>query len=231
MNAYFVTGTDTGVGKTTVSCALLAAAAQSGLRAIGMKPAESGCQRSPQGDLIPDDARRLLAASNIELTLDEICLYRFAAPLAPAVAAQRTHTPIEVDQIGRMFNEIRQHQPDLTLVEGAGGLLVPFAENVLAADIASLLDLPLLVVARPGLGTINHTLLTLESARNRGLTMAGFIFSCSEPGIDLEFAASNAAEIRKVSNVPFLGLLPFISSLSLDTLAQAGAPLLPSLTH
>ena len=229
MTAYFVTGTDTNVGKTTLACALLAAAARAGLRGIGMKPAESGCPSSATGELIPIDAEALRKVSSIPLPLSQTCLYRFAEPLAPGVAADRNHTIIDVDLIGQAFARIQALSPDLLLVEGAGGLLVPFGDGILAVDIAQRLELPLIIVARPDLGTINHTLLTLEAAASRGLTIAGLAFSCTRPDIATDFIASNISEIRKIRWVPFLGVLPVVEPLETNTLATAGEPLLRTL--
>lgn len=229
MSAFFVTGTDTDVGKTTVSSALLAAASRQGLRCIGIKPAESGCRSSTSGALIPADAQALHAVSSIDLPLDASCLYRFAEPVAPGVAAERAGRVIEVDRIGRLCAQLQQHSPDLLLVEGAGGLLVPFGRGILAADIALRLDLPILVVARPGLGTINHTALTLEVARSRGLAIAGYVFSCPHQDMDPEFIASNVAEIHKIQTVPFLGTLQVVDPGNVESLAAAGASILHAL--
>lgn len=229
MSAYFVTGTDTNVGKTTFACALLAAAARAGLRGIGIKPAESGCERQEDGQLMPADALALHTASSLKIPLDETCPYRFTEPVAPSVAARHARTTIELDRIGQVYDRVSSLSPDLLLVEGAGGLLVPFAEGVLTTDIARHLNLPLLVVARPGLGTINHTSLTLEVARTRGLTVAGFAFSCTRPDSNPDFIASNVAEIHKIQRAPFLGILPFVVDQTLPTLATAGAPLLCTL--
>lgn len=231
MNAYFVTGTDTDVGKTTLARALLAAASHAELRCIGIKPAESGCERQDDDQLQPADALALYQASSLQVPLADTCPYRFAEPVAPAVAARHAQVAIQLDRIGQIVARIRSLSPDLLLVEGAGGLLVPFAENILAADIARYLQLPILVVARPDLGTINHTSLTLEVAQARGLTIAGFAFSCTSNDLDPDFIASNIAEIHKIQPVPFLGVLPFLPDHTHSTLAAAGMPILQALNN
>ena len=229
MKAYFVTGTDTGVGKTTVSCALLAAAARNGMRAVGLKPAESGCPLDDDGIPRPLDALALQASGNVALPLEVHCPYRFLPAVAPGVAAAGSGVSIDIARIQQCLEQARNCHPDLLLVEGAGGLLVPFGAGLLIADLAAHLELPLLVVARPDLGTINHTLLTLEVARLRGLQVIGFAFSSGSAALDKDFVASNVAEIQRVDPTKFLGCLPFISSLDSPSLAQAGAELLHAL--
>lgn len=220
-SAYFVTGTDTGVGKTTLSRALLAAATERGLRTRCFKPAESGCTRGPDGMLVPRDADSLWEATDRGQPRESACLYRFEEPVAPGVAATRLGTSIDLGAVARAFASIRADGPDFLLVEGAGGLLVPLGGGKSIADLAVLLGLPLLIVARPSLGTINHTLLTIEAARARGLLVQGVIFSCGAADVERDAAASNAAEIQAGSGVPVLGTLPNQSDLSVTGLAVA----------
>lgn len=229
MKAYFVTGTDTGVGKTTVGVGLLAAAARRGLRAGSLKPAESGCQRSEDGALMAADAEALWQASNVGQSIEEICLYCFEAAVAPGVAAAEQGVSIDPSVIVRAFKRLARLRPDLVLVEGAGGLLVPFGDNWTAADLARQLNLPLLIVSRPGLGTINHTLLTIEVARMRGLSVTGFVFSNARPDTERALLLSNADEICKAGRAPYLGCVPFVASQQLETLATAADPILEAL--
>lgn len=221
MLAYFVTGTDTGVGKTTVSRALLAAATARGLRTRCLKPAESGCERAADGALVPRDARALWEASERSQPLESVCLYRFEEPVAPGVAATRLGMTIDFDAIALSVAAIRADAPDLLLVEGAGGLLVPLGVGRNIADLAVILGLPLLIIARPTLGTINHTLLTVEAARNRGLSVRAVIFSASSTAADPDAVRSNAEEITAACGVPVLGALPYQPDLSLPQLAAA----------
>lgn len=214
MSAFFVTGTDTGVGKTTVSVALLAAARQAGLRAAGIKPAESGCEDGPDGRLALD-ARALAAAAGAP----EACLYRLRDPVSPNIAARREGVAIDPDAIAALVEEHRGR--DFVLVEGAGGLLVPLSDSVDMADLARRLELPLLIVARDALGTINHTLLTVEVARARSLGVAGVVLSATA---NLEAAAGqeNARELRRIlgPSAPLLGTLPYAPG---ATAAELGA--------
>lgn len=221
MTGYFVTGTDTGVGKTTVSRALLAAATARGLRTRCLKPAESGCLRRPDGGLVAQDALGLWEATDRGQALDSVCLYRFEAPVAPGVAAEGEGSAIELGVIRAGLDAIRQSGPDLVLVEGAGGLLVPMGHGRTIADLAVALALPLLIVSRPTLGTINHTLLTIEAARARGLAVHGVIFSAADQQPEPAAVASNAREIERASGIRALGYLPHLPGATLSILAKA----------
>ncbi len=220
MTAFFVVGTDTGVGKTTAAGALLAAAAARGLRAGCLKPAESGCERSGSG-LVPADAIFLARAAGYEAPVEELCPYRFEAAVAPGVAAEEAGQEIDLAVIRRALERALARKPELLLVEGAGGLLVPFGGGRLLADVAVALGLPLLVVGRAGLGTINHTLLTVESAVRRGLRVSGVLLCETEPE-PASFVASNVREIEAAIEVPVLGVVPFLEEMSVERLARAG---------
>jgi dethiobiotin synthetase len=201
MRGLFVTGTDTGVGKTRVACALLRALAARGMDVGAMKPVETGV--GPAGPL---DAQALRAASGAEDPLEDVCPQRFALAAAPAVAAEREARPVDREAIRRAFARQRQRHTWL-LVEGAGGLLVPLDAKDTMADLAAELALPLLVVARGALGTINHTLLTLEAAERRGLDVAGVVISHgSGPLSDAD--AQNLAALRTHLGARLLGELP-----------------------
>ena len=234
MIQLFVTGTDTGVGKTTVACALLAAARARGLRAMAIKPVETGCARDPDGPLRPADALALERASRDPLARRETAapdrpteptpistVYRFAAPLAPSVAARMAGDAVALAPIVRAVDRLRSLAPDLLLIEGAGGLLVPLSESTDMTDLAAALAVPLLVVARDSLGTINHTLLTLEAAAARGLRVAGVVLCAAAPGTSDRDAARNADEIARRSRVPVLGRLGPLPDLEPSTLAEA----------
>ena len=167
----FVTGTDTGVGKTVVSCALA-----SGLRARGidvgvMKPAETGVPKEG-----PLDARALRAAAAVSDPIELICPQTFALPAAPTVAAAHEGRSVDVAAIDAAYRALRERHRFL-VVEGAGGLRVPAAEGLDMAGLAARVGLPVLLVARASLGTINHTLLTLESLRAEGLPLAGVVIN------------------------------------------------------
>ena len=173
MRGLFITGTDTGVGKTFVSCALAR-----GLRAAGvdvgvMKPIETGVPAEG-----PEDARALRLAAGVDDPLDLICPVRFPLPASPEAAARAEGQTVSLAPIHDAFDSLaRRHR--FMLVEGAGGLLVPIDAHTDMADLARRLDLPLLLVARAGLGTVNHTRLTLEAAEARGLEVFGVVISHS----------------------------------------------------
>ena len=199
MKALFVTGTDTGVGKTMVSRSLAAAFAARGLRVAVMKPCETG-----NGD----DAEQLIAASGRALPLERVRPFAFPLPASPEVAAAAAGASISLERIAEAFRSLRA-DAEVTIVEGAGGLLVPIAPGVLTADLVARLELPLLIVARPSLGTVNHTLLTVEAARRRGLRVLGVIFSRQRAEAGPE-EPTNPEAIARHGQVELLGTLPLI---------------------
>jgi dethiobiotin synthetase len=164
----FVTGTDTGVGKTVTSAVLAARAREADKRVRYVKPVQTGLAPGAPGS----DADFVAARANVE-TFE---LLRFEEPLAPAIAAARAGAPIDFDLLVKQIGELRP-DCDLLLVEGAGGLLAPLTDDHTMADLARVLEAPLVVVARPGLGTLNHTALTLEAAARRTLSIDRLIIS------------------------------------------------------
>ena len=172
--ALFISGTDTGVGKSLVAAGLALHLAEKGLSVGVMKPVETGVIDCTQ--LGPDAALLKWAANNGEQKDEDISPYRFPDALAPAIAASRAKIRINYsDLLAKTQQIIACH--DITLIEGAGGLMVPMAGGILMADFAKALGIPLLVVCRPGLGTINHTLLTLYCARHMELQVAGYLIN------------------------------------------------------
>lgn len=208
LRGLFVTGTDTGVGKTLVAAGLLRYARRLGLVPIPFKPVETGCDPDPL------DALSLWRAAEPPVPPRDVCLYAFRLPAAPALAAQAEAQPIQVDHIVARAAQLAAFG-DLLIVEGAGGLLVPYAGSTTAADLAAQLGLPLLIVARTALGTINHTALTIAEARHRGLAIAGTILSrVSETLAPHEPA--NADLIAAVTGDRPLGTLPFLPAPACD---------------
>lgn len=167
----FVTGTDTGVGKTVVATAIVRGLRARGIDAVGMKPIETGVH----GDG-PADGLALHEAADGAASLEDVCPVRFALPAAPAVAAAAESRRVDLAAVHAACAQLSARH-DFVVVEGAGGLLVPIADDVDMADLALALGLPLVIVARTRLGTINHTRLTLDIATARGLEIAGVIFS------------------------------------------------------
>jgi dethiobiotin synthetase len=191
-----------------------------------LKPVETGCGRSPGGELFAADAALLAEAAGASCAAPT-CLYKFETPAAPAVAARVEAREISFDTIREALDALGATDPDLLVVEGAGGLLVPFTEEHTAADLARVLALPLLIVARPGLGTINHTALTVECARQRGLLVRGIIVSHASPITDDPTVLTNLSEIERISRAPVLGSLPHLRSRDPHALAEAAERHLP----
>jgi dethiobiotin synthetase len=201
MTGLFISGTDTGVGKTRVACAIVQALRERGLRIGVMKPVETGV-----GDAGPLDALALARAAGRLDDLAEISPFRFALPAAPSVAAAAEGADVDLKRIVTSFEIIRADS-DLTLVEGAGGVRVPLTRDHDMLDLARLLELPILVVARASLGTINHTLLSLAEIRRRGLALAGVVIS--HPGGPISPPdEANLAALRDGLGESLVGVLP-----------------------
>jgi len=199
MSALFVTGTDTGVGKTFVACALATALRQRGRRVAVMKPVETGVEGEPA------DALALRTAAADPAPLGDICPYRLRAPLAPAVAARLEGVAIDVTRLITLVARRRQ-EADLLLVEGAGGLLVPLDAQTTWAELAVRAGLPLLIVGANRLGTVNHCALTARVAATAGLLVRGFVLSQPTAKTDPS-AATNAETIAAVTGLRCLGVL------------------------
>ncbi len=178
-----VTGTDTGVGKTWISCGLLRSWRSDGLRLAARKPAETGCEERA-GSLHPADATALARAAGGGESVEAVCRWRFAEPLAPAVAAARAGRRIDTAAIAADCRA-RASEVDLLLVEGAGGLLVPVDGRETFADLACAIGARLVVVVAARLGAINHAMLTIGEARARGLEVAAVVVNHVLPGRDL----------------------------------------------
>ncbi len=212
MRGLFVTATDTGVGKTEIACALLASARAGGLDAVGLKPAQSGAALGERSD-----AERLRDACGAAEPLDAICPYSFAAPLAPAVAARVERREISFVRVLEAARALAARHAAI-VVEGAGGVLVPLTERETYADLAAALALPVVVVARAGLGTVNHTALTVEALRRRGLALAAIVMNRTVPDDDPS-VPHNAGEIARLTGIAPVAVLPFVR----DIAERAGA--------
>jgi dethiobiotin synthetase len=204
---FFITGTDTGVGKSTVGCALGFAFRARGFRVGVMKPAETGCEERGE-ELDPQDARALMLAAGSILPLDLVCPYRYRSPLAPAVAAEIDDLPApDLGRIAECFDRIAA-ESDIVLMEGAGGLAVPLTWKADFADLAAALDLELIVVVANRLGCLNAAVLTMRYAASKGLSIAGWILNDVEPAIS-PAAATNAASLSRLTDVPCLGTIRY----------------------
>ncbi|MFL5348084.1 MAG: dethiobiotin synthase [Hyalangium sp.] len=198
----FVTGTDTGVGKTQASCALLSLLADEGLRPQGFKPYESGCKPLSA----PADTLAMRAAARSELPVDVLCPHRFRAPLAPGVAARRLGKEPDWNTTLAAWERLR-HGP--VVVEGAGGLFVPIDSRRDIIDLIAALQLPVLLVARAGLGTLNHTALSLRALAERGLTVRAVLLSRSTPARDPS-ERDNRLLLEERHGLRVLGPVPFL---------------------
>lgn len=207
----FVVGTDTGVGKTRVASTIARVWAGSGRRVGVLKPAATGAVLR-DGAWASEDADALIAAIGGGVTPDRVAPFLYEEPLAPPVAARRAGSPLAWDEVARAVAGALAwwaERAEVMVVEGVGGLLCPLAEGATIADLAVALDYPLLVVARRGLGTINHTLLTVEAARARGLRVAGVLLNGDRPTADPIAEATNADELsRRLGGVAILGEWP-----------------------
>ncbi|MBI5198532.1 MAG: dethiobiotin synthase [Nitrospirae bacterium] len=207
----FITGTDTGVGKTVIAGALAIALKDRGYSVGVMKPVETGCKKSGKR-LIPSDAIFLKKASRSRDSLDLINPYRFKTPLAPAVASELEGVRIDISRILKAYHTLNKKH-DIVIVEGAGGILVPVYKDYLFIDLIRDLTIPVVVVARPGLGTINHTLLTIRCAQEYGIPVIGFILNYSKDLKPDPSENTNPLVIKRLSNVPLIGIFPFIRNL------------------
>jgi dethiobiotin synthetase len=206
VRGLFVTATDTGVGKTEVACALVANARAAGLDVGVMKPAQSGVEAG-----VPSDAERLVAAAGLHDPPELVCPYAFAPPLAPAVAARLAGVAISLERILGAARSLSARHAAL-LVEGAGGLFTPLTPDGTYADLAVALELPVLLVARAGLGTVNHVALTVEALRARHLAVAGIVLNQVGPTDDPS-VPTNASEIARLTGITPLALLPYRSDI------------------
>ncbi len=208
----FITGTDTGVGKTYVACLIARALRLKDTKVGVMKPVETGCAPDPNAPnandatggrarLVPKDALALIEAAQSDQPLDDVNPYRFAAPLSPHAAAEAAGTRIDTAKIlAAAARNAERH--DVLLVEGAGGLLVPLCDGILTVDLARAIADHVIIVARDALGTINHTLLTLAAARAHGLSVLGVVLDAVERE-DLS-VETNREAITRFGRVPVL---------------------------
>jgi dethiobiotin synthetase len=197
----FVSGTDTGVGKTVVARALVRALRARGVDVGVLKPIETGVDAAG-----PLDAIALREAAGVSESVDEVCPQQFALPAAPTVAAAAEGRRVDLGAVERAFARIAERH-EFVVAEGAGGLLVPVADGLTMADLSARLELPLIVVARAALGTINHTLLSLEAAAARGLDVLGVVISHADGELSHADAA-NLGALRDALGARIVGEIP-----------------------
>jgi dethiobiotin synthetase len=212
-SALLITGTDTGVGKTMVGCALAFAMKVRGLRVGVMKPAETGCTEGTNG-LIADDAMALRASASAIHSMDVICPYRYRSPLAPAAAAEIDRLPPpDPGRIASIFERIAADS-DVVLVEGAGGIAVPVTWDFNYADLARALDLKVILVVANRLGCLNSTLLSIDYAARKNVPVSGYILNDAEPASSAA-ARTNADSLRRLTGVPAFGVVRYKEPLPL----------------
>jgi len=219
MKGLFVTATDTGVGKTVLAASMLAALRVRGERVAAFKPVVTGCDEPTNPDWPPDD--ELLAAA-AGMPARDVAAARFGPPVSPHLAARLAGEQLDPAALRAAF-AARAAQGGTVIAEGVGGLLVPLAPDYLVRDLAADLGLPLVVAARPGLGTINHTLLTLAAARAAGLRVAGVVLT-PWPAKPSAMEEDNRATIARLGDVE-VATLPRLPRADPELLAQAGATL------
>lgn len=204
---FFVTGTDTGVGKTLVSAALLHAARKAGLRTIGMKPVASGCEETPDG-LRNEDALALQAAMTEALPYDQINPITLAPAIAPHIAAVQAGRQLSAQRLVGLCRGLQMRPADFMLIEGAGGWRVPLNDRETYSRVPQELNLPVILVVPLQLGCINHALLSVEAIRSDGLTVAGWVANRVSPE-PMAVEADNLAYLRQHLGAPMLGELPW----------------------
>lgn len=202
----FMTGTDTSVGKTYASVALLKKFNAIGRRTVGLKPIASGCQES-NGKFYSDDALALQGASSVKRDYDCVNAFAFAKPIAPHLAARAANTVLEKHKILEKINEALETPADVFVVEGAGGWLVPINDYELSSDMVKALNIPVILVVAIKLGCLNHALLTVRAIHQEKIPLLGWIANCTDPTV--EVVSENIATLKNWIPSPCLGTLPY----------------------
>jgi dethiobiotin synthetase len=221
---FFITGTDTGVGKTVVSAVIIRALSMSGIKAGVMKPVETGCiQRD--GGLIPADALFLREAAEIDDPIDLISPVRYVNPVAPMVAEKLENRKVDLDRILNAYKTLSRKY-GFMVIEGIGGLMVPVTRRqfmdksvpYFVSDLIKALNLQVIIAARPSLGTVNHTLLTVHHALGEGLKIAGIVLNNHDRPGDTVSERTNPAVLSELCGAPVIGPLPHMEHISLGNI-------------
>ncbi|MBF0457584.1 MAG: dethiobiotin synthase [Nitrospirae bacterium] len=221
MKGFFITGTDTGVGKTVVSALIAVLLKEKGFfpDVIVRKPIETGCA-IVNNELVPGDGHLLKTITGSDESLDIITPVRFSHPLAPMAAAAYEGTTIDIAEIINSFKSI--DSSSVVIVEGVGGLLVPITKGFFVSDLIRELSLPVILVSSNRLGTINHTLLSLEHMKNKAVAVAGIVFNNTHTTGEQDISVNtNIEQIRQLTDVPVIASLPFLGSINYNVLAAA----------
>ena len=205
MGGYFITSTDTDVGKTTACLCLMKYMKENGKQVACMKPISAGCDATADG-LRNDDAVKLISESSVPLPYELVNPYAFEPPIAPHIAAKQSMTLIELSTIKDCYDNITK-KADVVIVEGAGGWLVPINDTETMADIAASLRLPVILVVGIRLGCLNHALLTVNSIEESGLTMAGWIANHLDK--DMPEQDKNVETLERMITAPLIGIVDY----------------------
>lgn len=214
---YFVTGTDTEVGKTLVSGALILKLRELGRSAIGFKPVVAGTYQGQNGEYINEDIETLQVASNLPQT-QSICPFVLDTPAAPHIVAKAHGIELNVNKLLESFTSI-QNENDFVVVEGAGGLIVPLNDHESLADFAQKIDLPIILVVGMKLGCLNHALLTIEAIKTRKMKIAGWVANALAQ--EMSLLNENIQSLQDRIDAPFLGMIP---TLPLALQKQSNSP-------
>ena len=216
---FFITGTDTGVGKTVIAAAIIKVVHALGVNVCGMKPIETGCSRI--GDnLYPSDGMFLKKAAGMEETVNHITPYCFEAAVAPSLASEMEGKPVNINIIIEEYMSLAKRY-HAVVVEGIGGILVPIRKDYFVIDLIRDLGLPLIVVSRPSLGTLNHTLLTVNYALREGITVSGIIINFTRPSDATVAENTNPLILQQLSPVPVIGTFPCLENLENENIERA----------
>jgi len=215
MKNIFITGTDTGVGKTALTAILLKIMHEQGMDAIPMKPVQTGCEVR-DGELIAPDLEYALSLAGLNPSIKErkqMCPYRFEPACSPHLAGQESGQRMDIDKIKEYYAQLKANH-ELVIVEGAGGVLVPLNESRTMLDLMKALGLPVILAARPGLGTLNHTLLSLQALRNAGLSIIAVVLIDTEQRNWGLIEQDNMKVIREMGQTAVVTHLPYLADIT-----------------
>ncbi len=203
MHSFFITGTDTNIGKTAITCSLIAKCIEEGFRAGGMKPVAAGCHIE-NGYMISDDVKKIIEVSNVDLNIKEINPYSFELPIAPHISFKSNE--IDIHLIKKYLRSF-ENKMDYLFIEGVGGYAVPLTETFTTADLVESLDIPVILVVGMKLGCINHALLTVESILNKKQKLCGWVANRIDG--DMQAYEENFSFLKEKIKAPCLGEVPY----------------------
>ena len=203
MHSFFITGTDTNIGKTAITCSLIAKCIEEGFRAGGMKPVAAGCHIE-NGYMISDDVKKIIEVSNVDLNIKEINPYSFELPIAPHISFKSNE--IDIHLIKKYLRSF-ENKMDYLFIEGVGGYAVPLTETFTTADLVESLDIPVILVVGMKLGCINHALLTVESILNEKQKLCGWVANRIDG--DMQAYEENFSFLKEKIKAPCLGEVPY----------------------